>query len=94
MKLRIRGNSLCLRLNQRDVKHFIETGSVEESIYFGAGKDERLTYALEISAQTDALAARYERGRITVLLPQTVAHEWAHSEQVKHHGRAATRRGG
>ncbi|MEJ7710718.1 MAG: hypothetical protein WKF84_12830 [Pyrinomonadaceae bacterium] len=87
MKLRIRGNSLRLRLNRRDVERFIETGTVEESIRFGVGEHERLTYALESSAQAAVVAARFEGGRITVILPLYDALKWAQkSEQISFMG--------
>ncbi len=87
MKLRIRGNSLRLRLNRRDVERFIETGAIEESIRFGVGEHERLTYALESSAQAAIVAARFEGGRITVILPLDDALKWAQkSEQISFMG--------
>ena len=46
MKLRIRGNSIRLRLSQQDVKVFGEKGRVEDSIQFGASAGGQLTYVL------------------------------------------------
>ena len=82
MKLRLRMNSLRLRLTHGDVERFRESGVVEESIDFGPGGDERFIYALVSAA--DALRARavFEPYRITVYLPAAVAHDWTETDRV------------
>lgn len=80
MKLRIRGNSLRLRLTKSEVERIGEGGRVEESIIFAPG--QRLTYALEAAADAARIEAGYRDGLITVRLPRTVATEWATTGQV------------
>ncbi len=80
MKLRIRGNTLRLRLTQPEVERFGATGRVEERIRFGPG--ERLTYTLEASDAVGHLAAHYEEGRIAVRIPAASARAWVESDQV------------
>jgi hypothetical protein len=79
MKLRLRGNSLRLRLAQGEVAELVRTGRVEETVAFGPR--ERLSYALTCK-ETAAIAARFEAGAVEVSLPAGLAMDWASSERV------------
>lgn len=78
MKLRIRGNSLRLRLSRGEVTQLAEKGRVEDAITFGPSK---LTYVVATS-DVDHLGATYESNRIVVVIPPKRAAEWASSEEV------------
>lgn len=78
MKLRIRGNSLRLRLSQREVTLLAEEGRVEDWIAFGPTK---LTYVLTTSP-VDRIGATYESDRIVVTLPTESAKKWTSSDDV------------
>jgi hypothetical protein len=78
MKLRIRGDSLRLRLSQAELTRLRETGEVCDRIGFGA---RSLDYAL-VSADIDAPRARFDGDRIEVALPNAIARSWIESEQV------------
>jgi hypothetical protein len=80
MKLRIRQNSLRLRLNRSDVEQFRKTGFCAESIQFGPGS--QLTYTLETSQHWTVMDTRYDHDCIRVLLPLRMAQDWADSDQV------------
>lgn len=80
MKLRIRQNSLRLRLNRSDVEQFRKDGICAETIHFGSGS--QLTYTLETSSQWTVMDTRYDRDCIRVLLPLKTAEEWVESIQV------------
>ena len=82
MKLRIRGNSLRLRLSRREVTELAEQGRVEDAIAFGAGPASRLVYALAVSDEAPAAFAHLEGGRIQVTLPTASAREWTSSDRV------------
>lgn len=79
MKLRIRGNSIRLRLLRSEVAKFSATGIFKESIDFGASK---LTYILRRSDQTTALSAHFADNEITVLIPAQTAQNWTETELV------------
>jgi hypothetical protein len=81
MKLRIRGNSLRLRLTRAEVDGLAKDGRVEDAIAFGPGPAERLVYAVVLGA-TDTVTAAWSAGVITVVLPEGVARDWAASERV------------
>lgn len=64
MKLRIRGNSIRLRLSQSDLATLLDNGAVEDRVGFPAGPV--LTYRLEAGAGP---SAEYENDRIVVRFP-------------------------
>jgi hypothetical protein len=82
MKLRIRGNTLRLRLSRTEVDELAERGEVHDGITFGAAATERLGYSLVTSDETTAAFARLSSTGITVTLPRALAREWASSDTV------------
>jgi hypothetical protein len=94
MKLRIRGNSLRLRLTRREVAHIGEGLRVEEAIEFGAEPDQRLTYALEASNAVTCITAHFRDNQITVYLPMNLAKEWAVTDTISLRDEQALPQGG
>jgi len=86
MKLRIKGDSLRLRIAPSEMARLLEVGRVEETIHFGAGRDESLTYALEHEAIEGSLRVRYQPARVTVVLPSGEARGWAQGDSVGVYG--------
>lgn len=82
MKLRIRGNTLRLRLTQSEVAQFVETGAVKETVEFGAGENQKLVYALAAAENIKAPRAVLENNQITVFLPKEQAETWTQTNQV------------
>jgi hypothetical protein len=82
MKLRIKGNSLRLRVIRSELDVLISTGRIEETIWFGSGADCRLTYALELGIGIDDVALRCVPPEIAVLVPSGEAIAWRSSDQV------------
>ncbi|MBX3206565.1 MAG: hypothetical protein KF764_15945 [Labilithrix sp.] len=78
MKLRIRGDSIRLRLSQGEVAALAEGGIVEESI--GFGPDVALSYAIAFGGTT--LSATLSGPRVEVSVPADVARAWAASDAV------------
>jgi hypothetical protein len=80
MKLRIRDNSIRMRLTQTEVDTIAACGLVKSRVSMpgGAGLD----YVLESSASTDRPTARFSNDALTVHLPESDVREWASSEQV------------
>jgi hypothetical protein len=79
MKLRIRGNSVRLRLTRGEVEDFDREGRVEDAAQFGPGA--RLAYALE-RAMVGRLSARLEAGTVVVTVPDDLAASWCRTERV------------
>jgi hypothetical protein len=73
MKLRIKGNSLRLRLSKTDVQQLAETGRVSDKISFGV---EQLIYSLKCAANIDKPEASFSINNIIVLIPAKFAAGW------------------
>ena len=55
-----------LRLTKSEVAQFGETGLCEETVEFGDKPDQKLVYALAVTADAQTAKAAFENGRITV----------------------------
>ena len=74
MKLRLRGNSLRLRLTRNEVTRLAESGLVEESVSFGTSADSVLVYRIRSGELQDATHAA---GQIEVLVSASSVRDWA-----------------
>jgi hypothetical protein len=91
VKLRIRGNSLRLRLRRGEVRRLADEGLVEERTEFGPGSSP-LVYALRAD-DVPRVAATFDAGGIVVSVPRSAARRWASSDQVGIEGSQDTGRG-
>jgi hypothetical protein len=84
MKLRIRGNSIRLRLTQSEVARIENSEIVSETLSFGGlgDKTSTLTYSLESSDEVSELEARFENQRIRVFVPRSLSTRWTSSSEV------------
>ena len=80
MKLRIQGNSLRLRVTQKEVAQLHDRNRVESSIEFGLGRT--LVYKLEGSLRDTAVTSNFDGQSICVTVPMRVMTEWIESDQV------------
>jgi archaellum component FlaG (FlaF/FlaG flagellin family) len=78
MKLRIKGNSVRLRLMQSEVATFQKTGKVSEMIDFGTNT---LVYQIQ-KTENDTIKATFENQTITVFIPNEIGQSWANSNQI------------
>jgi hypothetical protein len=81
MKLRIRGQSLRLRLTRQEVSRLVQSGTLEETTVFGPAPDARLTCFVGLAPAND-INASFLNGRIAVTLPADQAAAWAAGEAV------------
>jgi hypothetical protein len=80
MKLRIRENSVRLRLTKGEVADFAEKGLVENQTVFG--NSQIFKYRLRSSEIADKVEIRFENGCIETNVPKTIALKWATSDEV------------
>ena len=80
MKLRIKGDSLRLRLTRSEVDQLATAGQVEDRIHFGAGS--ALTYRLSRDTKGRELNASFSAGLIDVRVPAAMAREWCATDEV------------
>jgi hypothetical protein len=81
MKIRIKGNTLRLRLTQSEVKDFGAKGIVEEHTQFGSTPDSRLSYSI-VKAECKDLKASFNKNKIEISVPQNLATVWVNTEIV------------
>jgi len=79
MKIRIKGNSIRIRLSRPEVDSFGATGHLEEHTEFG---DAVLTYVLQNSDDAAHLSASFNAGTITLTVPSAITKEWTTTEKV------------
>ena len=79
MKLRIKGNSIRLRLTQGEVQRIGAGQEVREEVGFGTGT---FAYTLTVDASIPAVDAQFYGQEIQVRIPAGQATAWAHSDQV------------
>ena len=84
MKLRIRDNSIRLRLMRGEVDTLKKDGLVTASTAFPGGRTFR--YAVESSPASVNPAAFFSENEISVRLPETTVLAWATSDQVSIEG--------
>lgn len=80
MKMRVRGNSIRLRLTQSEVKIFGENNLIEESIEFGGEKN--LIYALESKSDVEKVKAEFNENRVVITIPRNEANNWINSNRI------------
>jgi hypothetical protein len=80
MKLRLRENSIRLRLLQSEITRLHEHGSVSEKISFAPLN--ALNYSIDISEQAKEITAHFKNGDIKVEIPKALANEWIETEQI------------
>lgn len=78
MKLRMRQNSVRLRLTRSELARFAAAGVVEEAVEFPSGT---LLYRIERSRAAQQMTAELVGASITVVVPDHVAEEWVSSRQ-------------
>ncbi len=79
MKLRIRGNSIRLRLLRGEVAQFGATGAVSEKINFGVSG---LIYTLRASNAASELSVELANNEVIITVPDTLARDWVESNEV------------
>jgi hypothetical protein len=82
MKLRIKDNTLRLRVSRSDLDLLIQNGRVNSTIYFSGNAEDKWTYAIEMRSNMDSATLRYRPTEVLVLVPDADAKAWAGSDQV------------
>lgn len=81
MKIRIKGNSIRLRLTQSEVGQFVQEGIIKEQIQFGLKPNETLEYTL-IKGQKEQISAIFENNNIIISVPESLGNEWASTDRI------------
>ena len=88
MKLRIKGDSLRLRLAQGEMQALAERGEVEDRVSFPGGA--ALRYRLRIDKSNTVISCSYASNLIEILVPEAQAQRWCGTDLVTLSAAAAT----
>ena len=81
MKLRLKGNSIRVRLDRRDIEGLIDRGKIDDAVRFGPGL--AFSYAVEVgAAPRERPKASYVDGCLTIRIDSEDAEEWLVSDRV------------
>lgn len=81
MKVRIEGNSLRLRLKQKEVEEFSSNGKVSTVTKFGLHPNSFLQFSLLKDSSITIVQAIFEANEISVLVPEYQADQWTSTEE-------------
>ncbi|MCL9981074.1 MAG: hypothetical protein NBV77_06470 [Bacteroidia bacterium] len=81
MKIRIKGNSVRLRLTKTEVETFGKTGEFNEETHLLGGV---FRYQLKTSNEHSTLSAAWENLGIVFYMPAKLAQDWVNSNDVGH----------
>ncbi|RYE36624.1 MAG: hypothetical protein EOP42_02720 [Sphingobacteriaceae bacterium] len=79
MKIRIKGNSIRLRLSKSEIDLFGREGYLEEKTEF---LDSTFCYAIQKLFDGNSLDASFSGQKLTVFVPQSVMQEWINTDVV------------
>jgi hypothetical protein len=79
MKIRIKGNSIRMRLTRSEVESFGKEGYLEERTEFG---DKIFIYALAVKTSGNELSATFAGEKITMYVPVQMVSEWTTTDKV------------
>jgi hypothetical protein len=83
MKLRIKGDSLRIRVGRSELADFLRDGRIEDTIHFASAPEARLTYALEASpVEAAETQVRYLPQEVAVVLTPGQIRQWNREEEV------------
>ena len=93
LKLRIKANSLRLRMTPSEMTRLLETGRIHETIHFPSHESACLTYAVEHRPDTPVLTVRYSPNEVVVVLSSAQARRWAETADIGIYGETPTHGG-
>ena len=82
MKLRIKADSLRLRLSRSEVAKLLAGDCLEETIHFTPAPVAKFTYALQRETSLSRPNVQYSNNKLTILIPAERANAWGVTDQV------------
>jgi len=82
MKLRIKGDTLRVRVSRSEVARLLAADLLEETVYFAPEPTAKFTYALKQDRSLSRPAVQYTENRVAILLPTLQVISWGTSDQV------------
>jgi uncharacterized protein DUF7009 len=91
MKLRIRGNSVRIRVSKSELSEIADSGASEDAVRFALGSE--LRYRVEVKA-SGPVEAEFRNPLLKVVVPRASVDQWLRPEEVSIEGKQATGDGG
>jgi hypothetical protein len=82
MKLRIKGNTIRLRVSRSDLGALAENGKIESAIHFADSPAAEWSYGIVQHSALAGPSVLFETNRITVMVNSDDVRRWASSEDV------------
>jgi hypothetical protein len=82
MKLRIKGNSLRVRVSRSEVARLLTGDCLEETVHFTPEAHAKFTYALQQEPSLSRPTVQYAGNKLTILIPACQANAWGVTDQV------------
>jgi hypothetical protein len=82
MKLRIKGNSLRLRVSRSEVERLLAGDCLEETVHFAPETNAKFTYALHQGPSLRRPTVQYTENRVVILIPADRVNAWGATDQV------------
>jgi hypothetical protein len=82
MKLRIKGNSLRLRVSRSEVARLLAGSCLAETIQFTPEASAWFSYSLQKTTSVSRPTVQYAGSKVTILIPVDQANAWGASDQV------------
>jgi hypothetical protein len=82
MKLRIKGNTIRLRVSRSDLVALAENGNIESTIHFAEGPAAMWSYGIAQLSAPVGPSVHFESNRLTVTVDSEEVERWANSEDV------------
>ena len=83
MKLRIRSNSVRVRMDRRDLAELVDQGQVIDALRFAPGGASTVTYAVTVGAAPSGRPrADYAAGLLVITIDRGDAEAWAEGDLV------------
>ncbi len=73
MKLRIKGNTIRLRLSKKEVEQLCKEGIIREQTNF---VDTSFVYSIQKGTNTDTIKAAYKQNELAVFIPSALIRGW------------------
>jgi hypothetical protein len=82
MKLRIKGDSLRLRVSRSELARLLGGACLEDTIHFAPEASAKFTYSLQQGPSVSRPTVQYAGSKVTILIPADQAHDWGVTDQV------------
>ena len=82
MKLRIKGDTVRLRLTKGEVEALGKEGIIKESVHFSLQEDQQFHYVLSIVPDDKTVSIEFINNTINVKVPKETAKHWITTDEV------------